>query len=268
MDNSGRIAILGTGNLGFSLVEGLLTSKLVAKGDLILTEKNQARREHLSALGYDVTDDNGRAVREAGLVMLVVKPWQIGDLLAEIRDAVDPARHVLVSCVTGAESRTIYEGLGKKPPLFRVMPNTGIAVRESMSCIASFNATAEQTERIREIFLQLGQVLFIGEELMAAATSMAGCGIAFALRFIRAAIQGGVEIGFNADDAKLIAAQIAKGAAELILTHDSHPEQEIDKVTTPKGITITGLNEMEHAGFSSSIIRGVLTSFNKIDGKK
>ena len=120
---------------------------------------------------------------------------------------------------------------------------------------------------INDIFSRMGKVLFISEDLMAAATVMGGCGIAFALRFIRAAIQGGIEIGFNADDAKIIAAQIAKGAAELILRNNTHPEQEIDKVTTPKGITITGLNEMEHTGFSSAIIKGVLASYNKINGK-
>ena len=102
----------------------------------------------------------------------------------------------------------------------------------------------------------------------AAATALAGCGIAFALRFIRAAIQAGVEIGFSAEEAKLMAAQITKGAAQLILLNNTHPEAEIDKVTTPKGITITGLNEMEHSGFSSSIIKGLLASYNKIERKE
>ena len=81
---------------------------------------------------------------------------------------------------------------------------------------------------------------------------------------IRANIQGGIEIGFDAQTASLIAAQTVKGAAELLLQHKSHPEEEIDKVTTPKGCTIAGLNEMEHRGFSSSLIRGIVTSYKKI----
>ena len=85
-----------------------------------------------------------------------------------------------------------------------------------------------------------------------------------AMRYIRANIQGGIEIGFDAATASLIAAQTVKGAAELLLQKGTHPEQEIDKVTTPKGCTIAGLNEMEHQGFSSSLIRGITVSFNKI----
>ena len=84
------------------------------------------------------------------------------------------------------------------------------------------------------------------------------------MRFIRANIQGGIEIGFNAAQAALIAAQTAKGAADLLLSKNTHPEQEIDKVTTPMGCTIAGLNEMEHQGFSSSLIRGLTASFKKI----
>jgi len=260
-----RIAILGAGNLGYSIAKGLVLSGLISKKKLILTEKSPARLTALVNDGYNATDNNITAVKSAELVMLVVKPFQIDDLLNEIKEYVDGK--VIVSCVTGIQSSHIYSVLGSKPPLFRVMPNTGVAIQESMSCISSLNETPEQKEFIKTIFSQLGQVLFIPEEQMPAATALAGCGIAFALRFIRAAIQAGVEIGFSSEDAKLMAAQISKGAAQLILMNNSHPEAEIDKVTTPKGITITGLNEMEHSGFSSSIIKGLLASYNKIDRK-
>jgi pyrroline-5-carboxylate reductase len=148
------------------------------------------------------------------------------------------------------------------------MPNTAVALRESMTLIAAPDCSAEQILLIQELFESLGKVIFIDEELMAAATVLGACGIAFALRFIRAAIQGGVEIGFGADVAQQIVAQTVKGATELILQTGHHPEQEIDKVTTPKGITISGLNEMEHQGFSSALIRGLLVSFNKINSSK
>lgn len=266
--NSTKIAILGTGNLGLAIAKGLEKSQIVAKANLMLTEKNPSRLQALVDEGYLATDNNIEAVKAAELIFLVVKPWQIDGLLEEIAPIIDTKKHVLVSCVTGVTSTHIYKILHSSPTLFRVMPNTGISIQESMSCIACFNETAGQKEQIRLLFSQLGQVLFIPEEQMPAATAMAGCGIAFALRFIRAAIQAGVEIGFSAEDAKLMAAQISKGAAELILTNNSHPEAEIDKVTTPKGITITGLNEMEHAGFSSSIIKGLIASFNKIERKE
>jgi pyrroline-5-carboxylate reductase len=260
-----KIAIIGAGNLGYSIAKGLVSSGLISKKELILTEKSPARLKALVEDGFHAIDNNITAVKSADLVMLVVKPFQIDELLLEIKDHVEGK--VLVSCVTGIQSSHIYNLLECKPTLFRVMPNTGIAIQESMSCISSFNETDAQKEAIKTIFSKLGQVLFIPEEQMPAATALAGCGIAFALRFIRAAIQAGVEIGFSSEDAKLMAAQITKGAAQLILLNNTHPEAEIDKVTTPKGITITGLNEMEHSGFSSSIIKGLLASYNKIDRK-
>jgi pyrroline-5-carboxylate reductase len=122
----------------------------------------------------------------------------------------------------------------------------------------------EYLQYILDIFNQLGKTVRIDEKLMDAATVLGACGTAFAMRYIRANIQGGIEIGFDAVTASLIAAQTVKGAAELLLKKGAHPEQEIDKVTTPKGCTIAGLNEMEHRGFSSSLIKGLVASYDKI----
>jgi pyrroline-5-carboxylate reductase len=133
-----------------------------------------------------------------------------------------------------------------------------------MTCISESNATTEQVHFVTDVFNQLGKTVFIEEKLMDAATVLAACGTAYAMRYIRANIQGGIEIGFSAATASLIAAQTVKGAAELLLQKNTHPEQEIDKVTTPKGCTIAGLNEMEHQGFSSSLIKGIVTSYKKI----
>ncbi len=152
----------------------------------------------------------------------------------------------------------------KKIPVFRAMPNTAIAIQESMTCISYSNASDTQINFVKELFTKLGKVAVIDEKLMDAATVLGACGTAFAMRYIRANIQGGIEIGFDSATANLIAAQTVKGAAELLLQKGTHPEQEIDKVTTPKGCTIVGLNEMEHQGFSSSLIKGIATSYDKI----
>jgi pyrroline-5-carboxylate reductase len=109
----------------------------------------------------------------------------------------------------------------------------------------------------------MGQTIFITEEQMTPATALCACGIAFFLRAIRAASQGGVQVGFHAEEAIRLAAQTARGAATLLLNDDTHPEIKIDKVTTPMGVTIAGLNEMEHHGFSSAMIRGIVTSAEK-----
>jgi len=171
---------------------------------------------------------------------------------------------VLVSVVTGVSLEEIQSVVGKQVKVFRAMPNTAVAIKESMTCISHTNAAEKEMDTVAKLFSSLGKVAFIQDQLMDAATVLGACGTAFALRFIRANIQGGIEIGFDAKTASLIAAQTVKGAADLLLQHDTHPEQEIDKVTTPKGCTIAGLNEMEHQGFSSSLIRGIVTSYRKI----
>ena len=165
---------------------------------------------------------------------------------------------------TGIWIKDIREITGDAFPVFRAMPNTAIAIQESMTCICAHRANEEQISYVADLFDQLGKSVFIEEKLMDAATVLGACGTAFAMRYIRANIQGGIEIGFSATTASLIAAQTVKGAAQLLLLKNTHPEQEIDKVTTPKGCTIAGLNEMEHQGFSSSLIKGIVTSYRKI----
>ena len=144
------------------------------------------------------------------------------------------------------------------------MPNTASSICESMTCLCSDDKDNQALKKTIAIFNYLGKTLTITEENMVAATALGACGVAFFLRAIRAASQGGIEIGFHSDESFLIAAQTAKGAASLVLESSSHPESEIDNVTTPKGATISGINEMEHQGFSSALIKGITTSTNKI----
>jgi pyrroline-5-carboxylate reductase len=193
-----------------------------------------------------------------------VKPFQVSEILASLKEKLIPERHVLVSVITGVTIDDILEMTGRKMAVVRAMPNTAIAIQESMTCISYRGVQEDTLSYIMDIFNQLGKVAPIEEKLMDAATVLGACGTAYAMRYIRANIQGGIEIGFDAATANLIAAQTVKGAADLLLRKGSHPEQEIDKVTTPKGCTIAGLNEMEHQGFSSSLIKGIMTSYKKI----
>ncbi len=211
-----------------------------------------------------VSNDNAEALRFADMVILAVKPFQVDDVLGAIKPLFDENRHVLVSVVTGISTAHIHGILNKKISTVRAMPNTAIAIQQSMTCISARDITSEQLDYVKDIFNQLGLVAVIEEKLMNAATVLAACGTAYAMRYIRANIQGGIEIGFDAATASLIAAQTVKGAAQLLLQKNTHPEQEIDKVTTPKGCTIAGLNEMEHQGFSSSLIKGIVASYDKI----
>ena len=258
-----KIAIIGGGNLGTAIAEGLMKSGFSEPSDIIVTKRNIATLHSLSEIGVHVTDNNSKAVADSELVVLAVKPFQVKEVLQGIKDHLTE-KHILVSVVTGVYIADIEEVVSKRLPVFRSMPNTAIAIRESMTCISYTNASPDDIKFVHDLFSRLGKVTTIDEKLMNAATVLGACGTAYAMRYIRANIQGGIEIGFDAATASLIAAQTVKGAAELLLQKNSHPEQEIDKVTTPKGCTIAGLNEMEHQGFSSSLIKGIATSYNKI----
>jgi pyrroline-5-carboxylate reductase len=259
----GKIAIIGGGNLGTAISEGLLKSKFCNAADIMITKRNTATLKNLEAKGIKTGSDNAAAVKQSQLVILAVKPYQVSEVLNSFKKELT-ANHILVSVVTGVLIKDIEDIIKKKLPVFRAMPNTAIAIQESMTCLSFTNAAEKQISYVKDLFSVLGKVTFINENLMDAATVLGACGTAYAMRYIRANIQGGIEIGFDALTANLIAAQTVKGAADLLLQKGTHPEQEIDKVTTPKGCTIAGLNEMEHRGFSSSLIKGISTSYNKI----
>lgn len=259
-----KIAIIGGGNLGTAIAEGLIRSGFVLPGHILVTKRNPFTLRHLEEKGVLVSNDNAEAVRFADLVILAVKPFQVNDVLGALQPLFDENRHVLVSVVTGISTAHIHGILKRKISTVRAMPNTAIAIQQSMTCISARDMTSEQMDYVKAVFEQLGKVVVIEEKLMDAATVLAACGTAYAMRYIRANIQGGIEIGFDAATASLIAAQTVKGAAQLLLQQNTHPEQEIDKVTTPKGCTIAGLNEMEHQGFSSSLIKGIVASYDKI----
>jgi len=261
---SHRIAIIGGGNLGKSVAEGLLEGGFVQPSQITVTRRKIELLKPLQQRGVHTIIDNSTAIESSDVIVVALKPFNVKDVLAELKDSFDPKRHILISVVTGVTLKELTALLPEGTPIFRAMPNTAIAIRESVTCLCHRGATNDQVNYVTDLFNQLGISLSIDEKLMDAATVLGACGIAYALRFIRAVTQGGIEIGFDARTANLIASQTVKGAAELLLQLNRHPEEEIDKVTTPKGCTIAGLNEMEHQGFSSSLIKGVMASFKKI----
>ncbi|MBK0379434.1 pyrroline-5-carboxylate reductase [Mucilaginibacter segetis] len=263
METKQRIAILGSGNIGLALAKGLVKAEIFKPQQITLTRRNTAALAVLETDGYNVTTDNAGAVKIADIVVLAILPQQLNKLIEEIRPAVNQSKHLLISIVSGVSCNDIREQLNLDIQVIRAMPNTAIAIGQSMTCIATDNASDANLSLVMSLFDTVGVSIRINEELMTSATALCACGIAFFLRSIRAASQGGTEIGFHAHDALKMAAQTAKGAADLLLQLASHPEQEIDKVTSPKGCTIAGLNEMEHNGFSSAMIKGIKTSAQK-----
>ena len=260
-----KIVIIGGGNLGTSLAKGLVLSGQFTKENLLISEKRASRTNWLKENGF--ISDNVEAVKWADTIVLSVKPQQFDELAKEIKTGLT-GNKIIISTITGVAHAAIKDKLGKFPTV-RVIPNTALEILESMTCVSfSEDVDIKQKERVSGIFDKLGKTMVVPEDLMGAATVVGACGTAFALRFMRAMAQGGIEIGFNSEISHFITAQTVKGAAQLILETKNHPEHEIDKVTTPQGITISGLNEMEHQGFSSAVIRGLLNSYNKLGNIK
>jgi len=260
-----RIAILGAGNIGQALALGWVTAGYCRPESITLTRRQLPQLEPFAARGFATTVDNAAAVRGADVVVVAVQPQQLASVLEQIRPVLEPGRHLLISVVSGASIAEIRAVVGAGVQVVRAMPNTGIAISESMTCVA---AEADHQDAVADalpLFEAVGRTLVIHEDLMVSATALCACGIAFFLRAIRAASQGGIEIGFHPEEAFLLASQTAKGAAALLLKGAAHPEAEIDRVTTPRGCTIAGLNEMEHRGFSSAFIKAILASAEKAD---
>ena len=261
-----KIAIIGVGNMGGAIAAGLLKSGFVPASNIFVSDPKEKNIREMKTLGITVCENNNAAVQNANVVILAVKPYHVESVIKDIKADLTPDK-IFISIVAGVGINELGKMTGENISIFRVMPNTAIALQESLTCISSNSNVLEHKAFVIEIFNKLGKTIEIQEELMAAATVLSSCGIAYALRYIRAAIQGGVEIGFSAEMAQFIVAQTVKGATELILQTGHHPELEIDKVTTPRGVTITGLNEMEYNGFSSSVIQGALASYKKIENK-
>ena len=258
-----KIAIIGAGNLGKSIAKGLIVNN--AFTTLYLTKRNtEAIKSYEEYSKVTVTSDNQEAVKNSDILIFAVQPQQLERILEEIKDLLTD-KHVLISTITGFKIDRIEAIVGKDQFIIRAMPNTAIAVGKSMTCMCS-NEKGEKRIAIAEaIFNRLGTSIIIKENKMQAATVICASGIAFWMRLIRATTQGAVQLGFDAKDAQQLAMNTCLGAASLLVESVKHPEEEIDKVTTPKGCTIEGLNEMEHNGLSSSLIKGLQASFKKIN---
>jgi pyrroline-5-carboxylate reductase len=253
-----KISVIGAGAMGGATVEGLIKGQQFKNEDITVSDPSQAVVDKFAKMGVSVTTDNKLAAQSADIVCIVVKPWLVEKVLTDIKSELDPKKQILIVIAAGVPSDSIKGWLGEKcPPLFLVIPNIAIAEMASMTFVVPVGATEEDTQKIISIFDEMGNTLITDEQHLASGTTLASCGIAYAMRYIRAAAEGGVELGFKADDAKKIVMQTMKGAVELLEASGQHPEAAIDLVTTPGGLTIKGLNEMEHAGFTSAVIRGL-----------
>jgi pyrroline-5-carboxylate reductase len=262
-----KITIIGGGNMGGAIARGLSGSKFFQAADITVIDTSPDALDVISSYNKDIRtatrDDD--AIRSADIILVALKPWLVESFLEGIKSRLDYDRQIIVSIAAGISFEQLEDFLKKAavatgPILFRVIPNTAISVNESMTFIASRNASGEQEKLIVDLFGSLGKAVLTDEKFISAGTALASCGIAYAFRYIRASMEAGVEIGFHPDQAKNIVLQTLRGAIQLLEANRSHPEMEIDRVTTPGGITIKGLNAMEKYGFTHAVIEGIKAS--------
>lgn len=263
MDNK-RLAVIGGGNMGGAIARGIVKAGLAAEKDIVITRRTAAGLIEWAKAGYSATTDNRAAVAGAAVVFFAVKPYQMEDVVAGVSDVLEPGV-LCISVATGVGIKQLDNWFGGSVAVVRAMPNTAAEVQQSVTALVGGQAcTASHLNYAERLFSALGRTFVLDESKMPAITALASCGIAHALRYIRAAMESGIEMGLTADMSAEVVAQTVKGAAELILVNHSHPEVEVDKVCTPAGVTIAGINAMEHAGFTGAVMTGMMGSYNKI----
>lgn len=256
-----KITVIGAGNMGGALLRGWARAarKDEAEISLTATARTSRRLDSLAAEFPEIATSlsNTEAVAEADVIVIAVKPWLVADVMAELHAALSssPRRPLIISVAAGIMSTDLSKLLDLPCLCVYAMPNIAAEYGESMTFVEE--VSEEPSALAASLFEHVGKVRVVPTRLMAPGTMMAGCGIAYVMRYVRAMMEGGVEMGFYPDDARAIALQTMQGAVSLLEATGLHPEVAIDRVTTPGGITIRGLNELDHEGFNSAVVRSL-----------
>ena len=254
-----KICIIGGGAMGSALANGLINGGNITPEEISIADPEVSKLKSLEERGVKIYASNIEAVKNADLIVVAVKPWIVNDIITEIESIIKPEETEMSFIVAGISCKDLSNMFRTDLPnrLSIAMPNTAMKVGESMTFLVPISGEPVLASKV---FDQVGLVMKIEERLLPAATALASCGIAYALRYVRAACEGGVELGFRASEAQEIITQTMTGAVALLKQPGAHPETEIDKVTTPGGITIKGLNAMEREGFTTAVIEGLKAS--------
>jgi pyrroline-5-carboxylate reductase len=254
-----RIAVLGAGKLGETLVKGLLEARVIEASNLIVTAGHQRRldqlRERFALAG---TLSNKAAVESADIILLSVKPQTVPAVLEEIRDGVGPSQ-LLISVAASVSTAFIEKHLAAPVPVIRAMPNTPCLLNKGMTGIAAgSSASREHLELAKFIFDAVGRSIIADEKHMDAITGLSASGPAFIYIIIESLAEAGVKVGLPRDMATELAAQTVVGAGSMVLETAEHPAKLKDMVTTPAGCTIDGILELEEGGLRVTLIKAVV----------
>lgn len=260
-----NITVIGAGNMGGALIHGWAKSGKI--DSITISDKNEKLLADFKQKypSLNTTTDNVEAVKGADIVVVVVKPWLMPIVLGELKGVLDYKKQIVVSDAANFTTDDLAATLEQpEGEFFYVIPNIAAEFGASMSFIAKGKTASEESlSKVKALYDLAGDTLVVTENLVGPGMMMASCGIAYVMRYIRAQMEGGCEMGFYPAQAKQIALQTMQGAVSLLKETGWHPEEAIDKVTTPGGVTIKGLNELDHAGFNSAVIRSLKAGLKK-----
>lgn len=255
----GRIAVLGAGKMGESLIGGLIDGRLVDPGRVVATARHRPRLDQLeNRFRVGTTLSNERAVRGAAVIVLAVKPQAMSGVLKDIRRRITP-RQLVISVAASVPTGFIEKHLGPKIPVVRAMPNTPCVIRQGVTALSKGkHAGDSHLEIARRIFATLGRCLVLDEKHMDAVTGLSASGPAYIYVILESLAEGGVKVGLPRDVATTLASQMVLGSAAMVLESGEHPAKLKDVVTTPAGCTIDGLLELEEGGLRVTLIKAVV----------
>ncbi|MBO4755081.1 MAG: pyrroline-5-carboxylate reductase [Bacteroidales bacterium] len=262
-----KLSILGAGNMGGAIARGLAKSKIVSADNLTVSDCNQETLDRLTSdvPGIHTTRTNLEACEGASIVIFCVKPWLVQQVVEEVYPAIKASNPIIICIAAGVTFQQLTSFMaGDQRPMTRAIPNTAISIRQSPTLLC-FNEYMEEAQKslVKAIFDELGTAIILDEAHMAAGTAITSCGIAYVFQFIKASMQGAIELGFYPHVAKQMIDQTVLGAVNLLEQNGTMPDTEIYKVCTPGGITIKGLNEMTKEGFDNAVIQGLKKAAGK-----
>ena len=265
INNNMKLEIIVGGNMGRAISFGAINKGVIKASDVNISDPSEDVHKIVSEFNSEISlfKNSSEAIKDVDVIVVSVKPWLLEEVLGALGEFIDTSKQMIVSIVAGASFDQIKSYIKQDTSslaIYRVIPNTAVSLGEGVSFVASCNSKSENDEAIFSLFEALGKAFKVTEEEMWAMTALSSCGIAYAYKYIDAAIEGGVEMGIDVDKARDIVMQTMKGALAMLSTNGTMPQTEIDKVTTPGGITLKGLAEMQRLGFTEAVIGGLKAS--------
>jgi pyrroline-5-carboxylate reductase len=264
MPESRRVAILGAGQIGESLLGGLLSGGWREPSEVVVTVRGEQRAAELGERhGVEATTSNAEAVAGAALVVIAVKAQDFDALLGEIGGLLTTEQTVL-SVAAAIPTSAIESRIGAGVPVVRAMPNRPVTVHEGITGVcAGAHAGDEHLELAEEALSHLGAVVRVPEQYMDAVTAVSGSGPAYFALLAEAMIEAGILLGLSREVSTQLVVQTMLGTAHLLRDEGVHPVELREQVTSPGGTTIRAIRELERSGVRAAFLNAIQAAMER-----